>query len=52
MTIFDGWYFPQTCKNCAQAGNGSKKEPISFLDVQTKYCELCFEAVFDEEEVE
>ncbi len=39
----DFWYLPQCCAGCGHAGNESKDEPVSLLDVETKLCEYCYE---------
>ena len=39
----DIWEFPEACKKCGSFGAGTKKEPIQYLDVETRLCEFCFE---------
>ncbi len=40
---FDGWEFPQKCERCKTQDNQDAKEPVTFLDVETKLCGDCFE---------
>ena len=39
---FDVWEFPQKCVGCGSYDNNDEKEPISYLDCETKLCEYCF----------
>ena len=39
---FDGWVYPRCCVKCKKQDNHDKKEPVTYLDVKTKLCELCF----------
>lgn len=45
---FDGWEFQGRCKKCNSQSNNDIKQPVSFLDVQTKLCEFCFSEINDE----
>lgn len=49
---FDGWEFPEACVKCKSYSNGTKKEPIQYLDVKTRLCEHCFSDLYDDENSE
>lgn len=44
---FDGWEFPQCCERCKWFDNQDEKEPITFLDAETKLCADCFEYMIE-----
>ncbi len=46
---FDGWEFPEKCKECGRFDNHDKNQPVAFLDCATKLCEFCF---VDQEQLE
>ena len=50
MKLFDVWEFPEVCKGCGYCDNKDKKEPITYLDFETRLCEECFVDKYTEEE--
>ena len=52
MKEFDVWELPQCCKTCGWFDRGSSKDPITYLDGDTKLCEDCFDDKYDKEDEE
>lgn len=47
--FWDFWDFGQACVKCGHYDNADPKEPTTYLDVETKLCEPCWDKKQEEE---